>query len=43
MFLADGRGTKTYGMGNITVRIGTQEINLEVLVADIEDKAILGI
>ena len=43
VFLADGQSTKTYGMGNTTVRIGTQEINVRVLVADIEDEAILGI
>ena len=42
VFVADGRRTNTYGTGDLTVRIGSQDISLSVLVADIEDSAILG-
>lgn len=42
VFLADGRRTNTYGTGEMTIRIGTQDVSLRVLVADIEDSAILG-
>ena len=42
VFVADGRRTNTYGTGEMTVRIGTQDVSLSVLVADIEDTAILG-
>lgn len=42
VFVADGRRTNTYGTGEITIRIGTQDVSLRVLVADIEDSAILG-
>ena len=39
VFVADGRRTNTYGTGEMTVRIGTQDVSLSVLVADIEDTA----
>ena len=42
VFVADGRRTNTYGTGEMTIRIGTQDVSLRVLVADIEDSAILG-
>ena len=42
VFVADGRRTNTYGTGEMTVRFGTQDVSLRVLVADIEDTAILG-
>ena len=42
MFVADGRKTSTYGSGRLSVKIGTQDVNISVLVADIGDSAILG-
>lgn len=42
MFVADGRQVKTHGYGEITLRLGSQEVLLNVLVADIEDAGILG-
>ena len=42
MLVADGRRAKTYGTGNLTVRVGRQDANRSVLVADIEDFAVLG-
>ena len=41
-FVADGRRTNTYGTGDMTLRTGTQDVSLSVLVTDIEDCAILG-
>ena len=43
VFVADGRRTNTYGTGDTTLRIGTQDVSLSVLVADIEDCAIQGL
>ena len=43
MFVADGWRTNTYGAGDLIVRIGSQDISLRALVADIEDTAILGL
>ena len=43
MFVAGGRRTYTYGAGDLIVRIGSRAISLRVLVADIEDTAILGL
>ena len=37
-----GRWANTYDTGNLTVRGGRQDANISVLVADIEDCAILG-
>ena len=42
MFVADGRKTTTYGSGRLSVKTGSQDVNISVLVADIEDSAILG-
>ena len=42
MFAADGRHVKTYGCGDISLLLGTQEVFMNVLVADIEDAGILG-
>ena len=42
VFVADGRRTNTYGTGELSVRIGSQDVNISVLVADVEDSAILG-
>ena len=42
VFVADGRETTTYGSGRLLVKIGSQDVNISVLVADIEDSAILG-
>ena len=42
VFVADGRKTSTYGSGRLSVKIGSQDVNISVLVADIEDSAILG-
>ena len=42
VLVADGRRPSTYGTGNLTVRIGKQDVSKSVLVADIEDCAILG-
>jgi len=40
--IADGRKTSTYGSGRLSVKIGSQDVNISVLVADIEDSAIQG-
>ena len=37
VLVADGRRANTYGRGNLTVRVGRQDANISVLVADIED------
>ena len=42
VLVADGRRANTYGIGNLTVRVGRQDANISVLVTDIEDCAILG-
>ena len=42
VLVAAGRKANTYGRGNLTVRVGRQDANISVLVADIEDCAILG-
>ena len=42
VFVADGRKTGTYGTGKLSVRIGRQDVTIRVVVADIEDSAILG-
>ena len=42
VFVADGRKTTTYGIGRLSVKIGSQDVNISVLVADIEDFALLG-
>lgn len=42
VFVADGRKTSTYGTGKLSVRIGRQDVTIRVVVADIEDSAILG-
>ena len=42
MFVADGRQVKTYGCGEISLLLGTQEVIMNVLVADIQDAGILG-
>ena len=41
VLVADGRRANTHGTGNLTVRIGRQDVSISVLVADIEDCAIL--
>ncbi len=41
VFVADGRKTSTYVTGKLYVRIGKQDVTLRVVVADIEDSAIL--
>lgn len=41
VFVADGRRTGTQGTGELTVRIGSQDVSISVLVDDIEDSAIL--
>ena len=41
MLVADGRKTSTYGSGRLSVKIGSQDVNINVLVASIEDSAIL--
>lgn len=43
MFVADGQSANTYGTEDLTVRVGSQDITLSVLVADIQDSAILGL
>lgn len=40
MFLADGRQTNKCGTGELSVRFGSQNVNISALVADIEDSAI---
>ena len=42
VFVADGRKTGTYGTGKLSVRIGRQDVTISVVVADVEDSAILG-
>ena len=42
VLVADGRRANTHGTGNLSVRIGRQDVSISVLVADIEDCAILG-
>ena len=42
VFVADRRKTSTYGSGRLSVKIGCQDVNISVLVAVIEDSAILG-
>ena len=43
VLVADGRRANAYGTENLTVRVGRQDANISLLVADIEDCAILGI
>ena len=40
--LADGQQVKTHGAGHVVVHLGTKEFQMCVIVADIEDEAILG-
>ena len=40
VFLADGRQTNKYGTGELSVRVGSQNVNISALVGDIEDSAI---
>lgn len=40
--LADGQQVKTHGVGHVVVHLGTKEFQMCVIVADIEDEAILG-
>ena len=40
--VADGRRANTHGTGNLTVTIGSQDVSVSVLVADIEDCTLLG-
>ena len=42
VFVADGRKTTTYGSGRLSVKTGSQDVNICVVVGDIEDSAILG-
>ena len=42
VLVADGPRASTHGTGNLTVRIGRQDVSISVLVADIEDCAIWG-
>ena len=42
VLVADGRRANAYGTGNLTGRVGRQDANVSVLMADIEDCAILG-
>ena len=40
--LADGQQAKTHGLGHVVVRLGTKEIEMHVIVAEVEDEGILG-
>ena len=39
VFVEDGRKTSIYGSCRLSVKIGSQDVNISVLVADIEDSA----
>ena len=40
--LADGQQAKTHGLGHVVVRLGTKDFQIHVIVAEVEDKGILG-
>ena len=39
VFVAVGRKTSTYASSRLSVKIGSQDVNISVLVADIEDSS----